>query len=179
MIRLSIVLLMLVSLACTSSSIAPTTQTSTPAVNTVVQNCHARGLLPDASCTPGATNPSVTQDTIHRTICVTGYTKTIRPPVSYTERLKRQQISQYGYSDTRLSDYEEDHLIALELGGSPTDPRNLWPEAHAPSPGSFQKDRLENYLNKQVCSGAMTLSAAQTAITTDWFSTWESIGKPR
>jgi hypothetical protein len=25
-------------------------------------------------------------------------------------------------------DYEEDHLISLELGGAPRDPKNLWPQ---------------------------------------------------
>ena len=29
-----------------------------------------------------------------------------------------------------MSDYQEDHLISLELGGNPTDPRNLWPEPY-------------------------------------------------
>jgi hypothetical protein len=84
--------------------------------------------LPDPSCQPGATNPDVTQATIGSTICVSGRTSTVRPPTSYTNPLKVQQIAQYGYSDTSTADYEEDHLIPLELGGSPRSTLNLWPE---------------------------------------------------
>src|SRR5712692_4628034 len=85
--------------------------------------CHSIGGLPDPLCTPGVADPRVTQDNIHATICVAGYTITVRPPSSYTDALKQQQISQYGYWDTSLADYEEDHLIPLELGGHPTDRR--------------------------------------------------------
>jgi hypothetical protein len=72
---------------------------------------------PDPSCQPGAINPDVTQSSIDDTICVSGWTATVRPPTSYTNALKAQQIGEYGYADTALSDYEEDHLIPLELGG--------------------------------------------------------------
>jgi hypothetical protein len=49
-------------------------------------------------------------------------------------------------------------LISLELGGHPTDPRNLWPE---PYPRAADVDRIENELNAQVCSGALSLATAQ------------------
>src|SRR5258708_214889 len=83
------------------------------------------GALPDPSplCTPGAINAAVTQATIGRTICVRGWTATIRPPVSYTSALKRKQMTAYAASGT-TGQYEEDHLISLELGGAPRDPRN-------------------------------------------------------
>lgn len=83
--------------------------------------------LPDPFCQPGATYSVVTQSTINSTICVSGWTSTVRPPTSYTNPLKVTQIAQYGYSDTSTADYEEDHLIPLELGGSPTSALNLWP----------------------------------------------------
>ncbi|MFD5737843.1 hypothetical protein ACFWIY_34300 [Streptomyces sioyaensis] len=66
--------------------------------------------LPDATCQPGAYNPAVTQSTIKSTICVPGWTKTVRPPVSYITPLKIKQIGQYGYSDSTTADYEEDHV---------------------------------------------------------------------
>jgi len=66
--------------------------------------------------TPGATNPEVTQDNIQSTVCVKGYTKTIRPPAHYTNKLKKEQIEQYGYADHNPKHYEKDHLIALSLG---------------------------------------------------------------
>jgi hypothetical protein len=108
----------------------------------------------------GALNPAVTQQTIKTTVCVRGYTKTIRPPVSYTSRLKRRQLIQYGLPGT-TRDYEEDHAIPLELGGNPTSEQNLWPESWA---GADQSDPLENRLNDAVCGGAMSLRKAQRAI---------------
>jgi hypothetical protein len=66
-----------------------------------------------------------------------------------------------------LSDHELDHLIPLELGGAST-VANLWPEPWADPRGAHRKDDLENALNRQVCSGSMTLSDAQHAIASDW-----------
>ena len=107
--------------------------------------------------TPGVLNPDVTQANIRSTICTHGWTSTIRPPSSYTDALKRRQMRAY-HETGSLSDYQEDHLISLELGGSPTDPRNLWPE---PYPRASEVDRIENDLNAQVCSEQLTLAQAQ------------------
>ena len=107
--------------------------------------------------TPGALNPDVTQANIHSTICVTGWTATIRPPVEYTDALKLKQMREYGETGPP-SAYEEDHLISLELGGAPRDARNLWPE---PRPRADEVDRIENELNAKVCSGALSLADAQ------------------
>ena len=130
--------------------------------------------LPDPSCTPGVLNPDVSQDTIDQTICVSGWTSTIRPPTSYTNKLKVEQIAEYGYADTSTADYEEDHFIPLELGGAPRDPSNLWPEPHGGSENSYSKDSVENALKKAVCDGRVQLSDAQNAIATDW-TTAESV----
>jgi hypothetical protein len=46
--------------------------------------------------TPAARYYKVTQTTISDTICVTGWTKTIRPPESYTKALKKEQLTSYG-----------------------------------------------------------------------------------
>ena len=61
--------------------------------------------LPKRHQTPGATNPKVTQENVRETICVRGYTKTIRPSAKYTGGLKRKQIAEYGFEDRRLRDY--------------------------------------------------------------------------
>ena len=80
-----------------------------------------QAAMPNPRLTPGATNPAVTQNNLNETICRKGgYTKSIRPPGEYTARLKREQIREYGYSDYRMRDYEEDHLISLELEDRPT-----------------------------------------------------------
>lgn len=132
-------------------------------------------ILPNARRTPGATNPAVTQATIRRTICVSGWTSTIRPSSSYTTALKRNQLAS-GYAfhgDQATSDYEEDHLISLELGGSPTATANLWPEPYAPILGAHKKDAVENRLHTLVCSGALPLTTAQHAIATDWWAAYQ------
>lgn len=130
--------------------------------------------LPDPACTPGAVNPDVTQATIGSTICVSGWTATVRPSTSYTNTLKAQGIVAYGYTDTSMSDYEEDHFLPLEVGGSPTDPRNLWPQPRAGSDNSYNKDAVENAVKKAVCAHRTTLRAAQHAMLTDW-TTAESV----
>jgi hypothetical protein len=124
--------------------------------------------LPDPSCTPGVRNPDVTQSTIHSTICVSGWTATVRPPTSYTNPLKVQGITDYGYADKSLSDYEEDHFLPLEVGGSPRDPKNLWPEPHAGSKNSATKDGVETKVKNAVCAGKVTLAAAQSAMLKNW-----------
>ena len=141
-------------------------------------------LYPDPTLTPGATNPAITQANIADTICSPNWsTKTIRPPASYANTLKRQQLGAVRYVDKAPSHYEEGHLISLELGGNPRDPKNLWPEmwgtlaqpltSRGPFPpelvGAKAKAAVENALHKEVCAGTLTLQAAQTIIATDWF----------
>lgn len=116
------------------------------------------GDLPDPVLTPGAVLPEVTQDNIHETICrkVTPPEKTWSrahwPPSSYTNRLKREQIEQYGHGDKDLSHYEEDHLVPLSIGGDPKSPQNLWPEPWEGQWGVRTKDKLETLLFRAVCT---------------------------
>ena len=114
-------------------------------------------LVADPVRTPGVLNPDVRQETIADTICSQGWTRTIRPPTAYTNELKLRQMQEYGVGGDP-SGYQEDHLISLELGGHPTDPRNLWPE---PYPRASDVDKIENELNSEVCSGQLTLAEAQ------------------
>lgn len=133
---------------------------------------HCRSLrgLPDPGCTPGVADPRVTQDNIHSTVCVNGYSASVRPPSAYTDALKRGQIIAYGYADTNPADYEEDHLIPLELGGHPTDPKNLWPQPRVGTYSASQKDMVENSLHLRVCTGSISLKSAQVAIAGNWES---------
>src|SRR5262249_55585453 len=91
------------------------------------------------------------------TIGVQGWTGSVGPPSSYTSQLKVEQMQQYGLTGSP-SGYQEDHLVSLELGGHPTDPRNLWPE---PYPRAAEVDQIENELNDKVCSGKLSLAEAQ------------------
>ena len=130
---------------------------------------------PDPVRTPGARNPSIDDGNIGETICNPEWTtRSVRPRTSYTNRLKKSQMRELGLPGGS-ADYEEDHLISLELGGSPGDPRNLWPEPYDPRPGAREKDAVERYLHKEVCDGAMTLREAQSAIATDWYKVYSRI----
>ena len=102
----------------------------------------------------------MTQSTIKRTVCRTGWTSTIRPPTSYTDPLELP-VRAYGDGGRSPSGFGLDHLISLELGGAPSDPRNLWPESHK---NSFNKDGLENSLRAKVCAGSMAFAKAQRRI---------------
>ena len=135
----------------------------------VPSSCISVNGLPDSKCTPGVINSSITQANIGENICNSNWsTKSERPPSSYTTQLKIKQIKEYGFADTATASYEEDHLVSLELGGNPTDPKNLWPEPYAGDYGAKKKDSVENYLHKQVCNGSMTLQEAQKEISTNW-----------
>jgi len=129
--------------------------------------------LPDPMLTPGAINPDVTQQNIQQTVCVRGYTKTIRPPSNYTNKLKKRQIRQYGYADRNPKHYEEDHLIALSIGGAPHDPRNLWPEPRKSEWNAKKKDQLEFVLYKMVCDQEISLAEAQRTMATNWIAAWK------
>jgi hypothetical protein len=140
--------------------------------------------LPDPRLTPGAINPNVRPDTLADTICSPGWTATVRPPSAYTSALKIAQILEYGYADRDRSHYQEDHLVPLELGGAPRDPRNLWPQpltAMLPDGtpiGAAKKDELEDELKRRVCDGRIELEAAQRAIAGDWVAAWIDAGRP-
>jgi hypothetical protein len=120
-----------------------------------------RALLASPTLTPGVLNPEVTPATIGSTICVRGWTKTIRPPSSFTSALKLRQMREYGVGGSP-SAYQEDHLISLGLGGHPTDPRNLWPE---PRPRAEDVDQIEVELHDRICAGEISLAEAQRRIT--------------
>ena len=131
------------------------------------------GDLPDPILTPGADNPLVTQDTIQSTICVAGWAKTVRPPVSYTNKIKKQRMIDQGLNGQKMSDFELDHIKSIEDGGSPTDPKNLWNEAWylnilGYDLGAHTKDAAENATKRAICSGKITLNEGRNQLAKDW-----------
>jgi hypothetical protein len=118
-----------------------------------------------SACAGIALNPDVNQETVPGTICISGYTKTIRPPTSYTNRIKYRMMREAGIPQSQSSDYALDHVIPLVLGGSPTDEDNL---RFLTRKDNSRKSRIEVKLRRLVCSGQMTLADAQRAIYDDW-----------
>jgi hypothetical protein len=150
---------------------------SQPAAGTchyVVLSAAAGDYLPDPRCTPGATNPRVTQANLASTVCRSGYTASIRPPAGITGQEKKASEAAYGFNGN-ASTTEYDHLISLELGGDPNSPLNLWPEpnkAHAAGVNN-PKDVVEDKLNTLVCNAVhkkpyLPLAKAQYLIATNW-----------
>ena len=138
-------------------------------IQTKTSHCVGNQALQDSSCTPGAV---LTTDA--RIVCVSGYSSKVRDVSVAT---KEKDFAEYGIPYSEHANYEVDHLISLELGGS-NDISNLWPEAHNIPDGSFVKDKLENYLHAQVCGGKMTLTQAQYEISSNWlkyYDIWKSI----
>ncbi len=126
--------------------------------------------LPNTKLTPGAINPLVTQANIRSTICVAGWTATVRPPVSYTNQLKYDQLhSGYNLSgNLNMKNYEEDHIVPLEVGGDPSSTLNLFPQPRNIKLSSYLKDQLENRMHQLVCSGQLSLKIAQRVFLTNW-----------
>jgi hypothetical protein len=106
-------------------------------------------------------------------------------------------ICDEAYSASRY--HEEDHLISLEDGGNPTDPRNLWPEPYNTTVGgvimgAHQKDVVEGFIHDEICydipnskkhsyipaTASVTLKRGQEILAGDWYACYESIkeGKP-
>jgi hypothetical protein len=126
--------------------------------------------MPNSSLTPGATFPDATA----ARICRSGYARSVRDVPSEE---KRQVYDEYRIRQHTPGQYEVDHLISLELGGS-NDIKNLWPEPYTSPAGAHEKDGLENYLHDQVCSGRLPLAQAQQEIARDWYGAWLQAGKP-
>ena len=139
----------------------------------LIQNIAMAGDLPDVNLTPGSIYASINQSNIQSTICVRGYTKTVRPPAYFTNKLKKKQMADYGYADINPSHYEEDHLIPLSIGGNPSDPANLWPQPRLSEWNAEKKDILEFKLYKLVCEGTVTLDDARHQISTNWIETYK------
>lgn len=127
-------------------------------------------IVSDPKLTPGDSFAVTVQD-----LCVPGYTKKVR---NVPAEMKREVYEEYGVTSHGPGDYEIDHLIPLELGGS-NSIKNLWPESHRTSPWNAQvKDRLEDKLHALVCGGQLDLKTAQQAIASDWIEAYKFYVSP-
>ena len=128
------------------------------------------GILPDRELTPGNVDPLLTKDVICSPEFRTGKYRNVSVEV------KKKVFVEYGIPWEHYGEYEVDHLVSLELGGS-NDIKNLWPEAYEPSPGAREKDKVENYLRREVCAGRMDLEDARKQIETNWYFVYQELKK--
>ena len=111
-------------------------------------------------------DPRVTQDNLNDTICRPGggYTKTVRPPAWVTGQIKREMMAANGdHRSVRCC--ELDHIIALEDGGAPNDPRNFQIQSWAGPCNAHMKDDAENAIHGKICRGELTLAEGQALFT--------------
>lgn len=121
--------------------------------------------LPDHRLTPGAV--LTTDATV---VCAPGYAGSVR---NVPQAEKNQIYAEYKITSHRPGEFEIDHLISLELGGS-NDPKNLWPQSYLTKPwNAHVKDKLEDKLHEEVCAGRLLLLSAQSMISTDWIAAYK------
>ncbi|MBC7604999.1 MAG: hypothetical protein H7255_20375 [Ramlibacter sp.] len=150
---LSAILLAMLA-ACTS---VPTPRDGAAVAETVAQSVPLELL-----------NPDVRQDTIAQTICVPGYTASIRPSTTYTNGVKLKLMHEKSIPPETTGSIELDHRIPLALGGHPRNLQNLTLQPWEGEDGAKKKDRLERALQKLVCASKVMLEDARRAIYVDW-----------
>lgn len=124
-----------------------------------------------------ALNPDVLQNTIAQTICVPGYTASVRPSTSYTNGVKLKLLREAGIPSAEATTFELDHRVALAVGGHPRALVNLQLQKWEGEDGAKRKDQLERRLQVLVCSGQVALDEAQRAMFWDWQSALRRYGK--
>jgi hypothetical protein len=134
--------------------------------------------LPQDALTPGTVNPAVAQDSIQKTICRPKWVRGSRPATSYVDRVKQLQIKRSDLADKKLKNYVEDFRIPLEVGGG-TDPGNLWPQPAGAGWSAKVKDKLEVYVQREVCAGHMKLSDAQQVFKKNWIEVFQLYCGPK
>lgn len=128
-------------------------------------------IVPNIEITPGVARTDIAP----AAICKTKWGKDER---HVTATMKTEVFRAYGLSGNddpacepaagSKQRCEIDHLISRELGGA-DDVKNLWPQAYGTKPwNAHLKDKLENRLHKELCSGKITLQDAQSALVNDW-----------
>lgn len=122
-------------------------------------------------------NPDVNQQNLSSTVCVPGWSASVRPPTSYTAPIKVRLFAARSMmrktKDTitlgrtpNITDYELDHWWPIANGGSPTDPHNLKLQLWNGSSGARAKDTVEVAVHRRLCSGQMTLAQAGACFST-------------
>ena len=137
-------------------------------------------VRPDPKLTPGDWLKDVTVEQITQR----GYANKLNGGARHVTTAEKRQvfINYFGSVPACPGNYEIDHLISLELGGS-NDIKNLWPQSYLTTPwNSRVKDRLEDWMAARVRHslasaghGAATalLAQYQREIASDWIAAYQ------
>jgi hypothetical protein len=159
----SLVLVTVLAAATACTAFDPASTLAAPPATAPNTSAYA-AYLPNPQLTPGDALDVTTSD-----ICVPGYSSKVR---NVPESVKNQVYQEYGILTHKAGQYEVDHLISLELGGS-NSIKNLWPESYTGPWNAHIKDKLENKLHDDVCAGQVDLKTAQHEISTDWIAAYQ------
>ena len=124
-------------------------------------------LFPDPVLTPGVVRQLTAEQ-----VCSIRWGKDIR---HITEKMKRHVCGAYKVKDCPGSKFEIDHLISRELAGA-DDILNLWPQ---PIAEARIKDKIENFLHRQICSNKLSLRVVQKRIAKDWTQFIQTISEAK
>ena len=144
--------------------VASSVEGNTPGLNS---GCHYYAytggpVIPDRACTPGALNLAAVADPRH-TICEPAYLRKLREAGVNQRQAGRLYVAYGAVGASSL--YEENHLVAVEDGGSPTSTLNLWLE---PTEEASVKQAVADRLHRSICARTMTVTQAATVIEGDW-----------
>ena len=126
---------------------------------------------------PGLLDPRVTQSTIVDTICRPGYADDVLPPFETLQRQKEQLLKQRRVDPAAASQYALDHRMPILLGGSPTATANLDIRRWDGRAGQRRKERLAVFLKRCVCTGDLSLAAAQAAMSGNWYNQFRNLSR--
>jgi hypothetical protein len=131
--------------------------------------------LPDPELSPGVACPTVTVAMLK----VKGYAGQVRKNGTpdgekITQADKDKVYAEYHITSHTAGEFEIDHLISLELGGS-NNIKNLWPESYTGDWNAHVKDQLENELHREVISGQRDLKQVQHDIATNWIKLYKEV----
>jgi len=137
------------------------------------------GALPDDALTPGYANPKVTADNVQKTVCKAKWVRKEEPRGSYFSKITLLQTKNYGVTEKDARNFVMDFRIPLSVGGHPTDPANLWPQRKDVAWNATVKNKLEAYVQGELCAGHMSLKDAQGVFQKNWIDVFQLYCGPK
>ncbi|MFZ0089985.1 MAG: hypothetical protein WAL63_10785 [Solirubrobacteraceae bacterium] len=133
--------------------------------------CHDRhyadgAIGADPRCTPGALNRAALAHP-RKTICRRRYLAKLEAPEAGLRRLKIAMMITYG-SAGAPSTYVLGHVVPVQDGGSPADPKNVWPILRYGWGGALTQAVVANAVHALICAGTVTVRHAAQILEGDW-----------
>src|ERR1700683_1054228 len=92
----------------------------------------------------------------------------LNPDVTEATVCKVKLLREAALDESRMGDFELDHIVPLALGGHPRKLSNLELQPLTGEHGAWRKDALEGRMHNLVCEGELTLTEAQACLAEDW-----------